>query len=263
MLVFEAAVAYIDQMTFFHDHWPIFHEDNHLLVLYKPAGLIMQGGRVGKANLLDMAKLWLKRRYAKPGNVFLGLVHRLDGPVAGVIVLARTSKAASRLSAQFRDGRVQKRYLAVVSGRPPALTARLENWLKRHGRLSRISAAAGPGCQKAVLHYKLLDHRDRQSLLSIDLITGRRHQIRLQLSSIGCPILGDRHYGAAKALAHGRIALLSYSLALEHPVKGNRLQFESPLPRGWPWPHQENTLPTPPWTIEDYVHSGLDISINI
>ncbi len=250
-------MAYKGNMIFYHEQWPVFYEDNHLLVVYKPAGLIMQRDQRGKANLLDMAKSWLKQRYAKPGNVFVGMVHRLDGPVAGIVVLARTSKAASRLSAQFRGRCVEKRYLAVVSGRPPRTKDRLVHWLVRDGRLSRVAVQGDHGAQKAVLRYVLQTHKKRQGLLAVHLETGRRHQIRVQLAAIGCPILGDRRYGADKGLAHGRIALLAHRLTFDHPTRRNRLQFESTLPRGWPLPHDGSGRQGPHWTIEEYLHHGL------
>jgi 23S rRNA pseudouridine1911/1915/1917 synthase len=244
---------------FFHERWPIFYEDNHLLVLYKPAGLIMQRDHKNKANLLDLARLWVKERKAKPGNVFIGMVHRLDAPVAGVVVLARTSKAAARLSEQFRRSSIEKHYLAVVQGRPPREADRLENLMVRSGRLSRIATRPGPGVQAAALRYRLLDGLEDRSLLAVVLETGRRHQIRLQLSHLGCPILGDGHYGAASAMVNGRIALLARGIAFDHPTRKTRLRFESPLPLGWPWPAEaeDDDDPRPLWTIEEYARAGL------
>lgn len=251
---------------FFHDRWPVFYEDNHLLVLYKPAGLIMQRDYKNKANLLDLVKSWIKECYGKPGNVFAGMVHRLDGPVAGVVVVARTSKAASRLSDQFRRGGVEKQYLAVVEGRPPKPADRLENLVLRAGRLSRIAAPETSGAQRAVLNYHLRDDREDRSWLEINLETGRRHQIRLQLSHIGCPIVGDVNYGASAGMAHGRIALLAHRLSFEHPTRGIRLRFESPLPRGWPMPGavegpDEAGNKRPFWTIEEYEQEGLVLPV--
>jgi len=249
---------------FFHENWPVFYEDNHLLVLYKPAGLIMQRDYKNKANLLDLAKLWIKARYAKPGNVFAGMVHRLDGPVAGVVVVARTSKAASRLSDQFRHGRIEKQYLAVVEGRPPKEEDRLEHFMVRNGRLSSISDQETPGAQRAVLYYRLRADFENRSLLAITLETGRRHQIRLQLSHMGCPIVGDANYGAPAAMAHGRIALLARRLSFDHPTRRTRMQFETPLPQGWPWPGeaQSDDVMRPLWTIEEYEQAGLALPVN-
>jgi 23S rRNA pseudouridine1911/1915/1917 synthase len=244
---------------FFHSRWPIFHEDNHLLVLYKPAGLIMQRDHKNKASLLDLAKLWIKERKAKPGNVFIGMVHRLDAPVAGVVVLARTSKAAARLSDQFRRGTIEKQYLAVVAGRPPKTEDRLENLMARSGRLSTIASRPAPGVKSASLSYRLLHSSEDKSLLAVVLETGRRHQIRLQMSHIGCPILGDVNYGAPTAMAHGRIALMARGIAFDHPTLKTRMRFEAPLPLGWPWASEEREDMgiRPHWTIEEYAKDGL------
>lgn len=244
-------------MHFFHERWPIFYEDNHLLVLYKPAGLIMQPDKKDKANLLDLVKLWIKTRYDKPGKAFAGMVHRLDGPVAGVVVVARTSKGASRLSAQIRQGTVNKQYLAVVNGRPPKEGGCLRQHLIRKGRLSQVVATDTSGSQYASLHYRLIATGSRTSLVAVILETGRRHQIRAQLAALGCPIMGDVHYGAGRAMAHGRIALLAHQLAFDHPTRGHRMQFEAPLPEGWPWPSSGDDSRGPLWTIETYYGDGL------
>jgi 23S rRNA pseudouridine1911/1915/1917 synthase len=248
-------------MYFYHKRWPVFYEDNRLLAVYKPAGLIMQRDHRNKANLLDLAKLWITNRYNKPGNAFAGMVHRLDGPVAGIVVVARTSKAASRLSAQIRERTIEKRYLAVVEGRPPKDRARLENHLIRDGRKSRIVAGHIAGSQKATLRYRVLSSRDQDRLLEIELETGRRHQIRAQLSHMGCPISGDVHYGASKAMPHGRIALLAHRLTFEHPTQALRMEFKTPAPKGWPWPTEEKKKGRPLWTIESYEATGLTLPI--
>lgn len=238
-------------MTFFHPRWPVFHEDNHLLVLYKPAGLIMQRGRSAKPNLVDLAKAWLKVRYNKPGRVFAGMVHRLDAPVAGVLVLARTSKAAARLSEQFRQNRVRKTYLAVVQGRPAQPDGRLVHRLVRWGRYSRVAEEG----REAALSYRLLESGAAQSLLEVHLETGRRHQIRAQLAAMGCPILGDTAYGASGALPHGCIALLARQLAFVHPTRQTPMAYVSPAPVGWPMADQDPRRPY--WAIETYREHGL------
>ena len=247
-------------MHFFHDRWPVFYEDNHLLVLYKPAGLIMQRDHKDKANLLDLAKLWIKTRYEKPGKAFAGLVHRLDGPVAGVVVIARTSKGASRLSAQIRKGTIEKRYLAVVEGVPPQSSDRLCHHLARRGRKSQVVSPGTDGSQAASLRYSQVATDEANSLLAITLETGRRHQIRVQLAAAGCAIIGDTQYGAARALPHGRIALLAHQLAFDHPTRGNRMQFESPLPTAWPWPSDQRPARAPLWTMEEYFDQGLTLT---
>jgi len=243
-------------MFFFHPRWPVFYEDNHLLVLYKPAGLITQRDRKDKPNLGDLAKQWLKERHNKPGRVFAGIVHRLDAPVAGILVLARTSKAAGRLSDQFRQGRVEKNYLAVVNGQPPEPSARLVHHLVREGRLSRVADDAADQGQTAALSYHVLQRGDQTSLLSVRLETGRRHQIRLQLAAIGCPLVGDRRYGAGQSLPDGCIALLAHRLAFTHPTQQHPMQFEAPTPEGWPWPTREEGN-RPWWSIESFQQDGL------
>ena len=217
----------------------------------------MQRGAADKPDLVNLAKAWLKTRYAKPGRVFVGLVHRLDGPVAGVLALARTSKAAARLSAQFREGGITKTYLAVVQGAPPEESGRLVHHLVRDGRLSRIAPTGSVAGQRAALSYRLIERRKTKSLLAVTLETGRRHQIRSQLAAMGCPIWGDRSYGAEQALPDGGIALLSFQLGLTHPTRGQRLTFETPPPQGWPWQASETTLPRPLWSIEAYYRAGL------
>jgi 23S rRNA pseudouridine1911/1915/1917 synthase len=184
-------------------------------------------------------------------------VHRLDGPVAGLVVLARTSKAAARLSAQFREKTVTKQYLAVVEGCPPEQSLRLENHLVRKGRFSRIVHEAMPGSQMAVLTYRLLERQAGHALLQITLESGRRHQIRAQLAQLGCPVAGDTNYGAVKALPQGRIALLAYRLAFDHPTRRERLEFETLPPLGWPWPRPGDQGRNPLWTIEAYEQAGL------
>jgi 23S rRNA pseudouridine1911/1915/1917 synthase len=244
---------------FHHERWPVFYEDNHLLVVYKPAGLVMQRDHKNKANLLDLVKIWLKNRYNKPGNAFAGMVHRLDAPVAGVVMMARTSKAASRLSAQLRERRVEKRYLAVVQGRPHAKQARLENAVIRQGRKSCIAASMIPGNQNACLTYHVISTLKGISLLDIKLETGRRHQIRVQLAHIGCPIVGDVTYGASESLDHGCIALLAHRLSFDHPTRTVRLAFETPTPNGWPWPCRQDEQIRPLWAVEAYEETGLTL----
>ena len=243
-------------MDFYHPLWPVFYEDNHLLVLYKPAGLIMQRGNGRTTNLLDLAKAWIKTKYAKPGNVFAGMVHRLDAPVAGVIVVARTSKAAARLSAQFRENQTRKIYLAVVQGCPPRSEGHVTHRLVRRGRLSAIAAENDVQSKEAKLSYRVVDKRGDESLLEVRLETGRRHQIRLQLATMGCPIAGDVSYGAGRALADGRIALLARSLTLTHPTRNVPMTFECPFPQGWPW-EEEAAAKRPLWTIEEFQEEGF------
>lgn len=220
----------------------ILHEDNHLLVVNKPAGLLAQGDRSGQATLLDVARADLKERHGKPGNVYLGLVHRLDRPVSGVMVLARTSKAAGRLSRQFREGTVAKRYLAVVDGAVPRPQGVLRHHLARDGDHQGVTRAeTGPfdGSRPAELRYLVRDTRPDRALVEVELITGRRHQIRAQLALAGWPIRGDVKYGAPRRTDRQGIGLHAWRLEFDHPVGAARRTFEAPCPADWPWPHAE------------------------
>jgi 23S rRNA pseudouridine1911/1915/1917 synthase len=233
---------------FFDNRWPVLHEDNHLLAVYKPSGLLVQGDRTGDVCLLDLAKQWIKARYDKPGKVFLAMVHRLDRPVAGVVLFARTSKAAGRLSRQFRERTVEKRYLAVVQGSLEKDAGRLIHHIERRGRLSRVVARPTEKSQEARLRYRLIGEDGENSLLRITLETGRRHQIRIQLAAVGHPILGDLRYGADRPLPGKQIALLARHLSVDHPTRGTRLHLTCPIPRMWPWPEVDaKDNQRPPW----------------
>jgi 23S rRNA pseudouridine1911/1915/1917 synthase len=198
--------------------------------------------------LPDLGKRWLKARYHKPGKVFLAMVHRLDRPVAGVVLFARTSKAASRLSRQFRERKVQKQYLAVVSGIVAGESGRLIHHIERRDRVSRVVPVSTASSQEARLHYTVLGQDDEKSLLRVSLETGRRHQIRIQLAHMGHPILGDLRYGAHRPLPGRQIALLAHRLSVDHPTRGERLALTSPIPQLWPWPDAEiSDSQRPPW----------------
>jgi 23S rRNA pseudouridine1911/1915/1917 synthase len=237
---------------FFHERWPVFHEDNHLLVLYKPAGLLVQGDETGATNLLDLSKAWIRERHRKPGHVFLGLVQRLDRPVAGVMLFARTSKAAARLSAQLRARRTRKVYLAVVEGQPQPSSGVLSHAIERRNRLSAIVPQPTPVSREARLAYRVIEVSSGRSLLEVELETGRKHQIRLQLAHIGCPVVGDVRYGAPSSLAARQIALFARELAVEHPTRREKLSFRAPLPVGWPWPTADIPKDAPMWNWDDY-----------
>lgn len=238
----------MNDLYFYHPSWPVLHEDNHLLALYKPAGLLVQGDDTGELSLLDLGKAWLKDRYAKPGRVFLGMVHRLDRPVAGVVLFCRTSKAAARLSEQFRSGTTRKTYLAVVEGIPKQESGRLVQQMeRREGRSSRIVPEKTDQSREARLSYRVLDVSGPRSLIEVQLETGRRHQIRLQLAHMGNPILGDLRYGASAPLPQKQVALLARELVVEHPTRKEKLSFRSPLPRSWPWQGAEISPNAPPW----------------
>lgn len=220
--------------------------DNHLLVVAKPPGLLVQADHTGDADLLTLGKAYLKAHFDKPGNVFLGLVHRLDRPVSGVMVLARTSKAASRLAVQFRERTPTKRYLALVEGHPGAEAGERTDFLrktytKEHGTRVVVVGPDDPGGKRARLRWTRLATtrarlRAERSLLDVALFTGRAHQIRVQLAALGTPIVGDLRYGARHEHDGRNLALHSYALALTHPVRRVPLRFTAPPPTPWSGP---------------------------
>lgn len=212
----------------------IVFEDNHLLVIVKPAGLATMGVVEGTPSAVTEAKRYLKRTYNKPGNVYVGIVSRLDAAVSGVLVLARTSKAAARLSEQFRESQPEKIYWAAVEALPDPPAGRLEHWLLKDEphRCMSIVKPHTKGAQRAKLSYRLLQPLKAGALLEVQLETGRKHQIRLQLAEIGCPVLGDKKYGSQRPFPAG-IALHARKLTLDHPTKKTRLEFVAPLPAAW------------------------------
>jgi 23S rRNA pseudouridine1911/1915/1917 synthase len=220
----------------------ILFEDNHLLAIDKPAGLPTMGAPRGQRSAVEEARRYLKRKYHKPGNVYIGVVSRLDAAVSGVLLLARTSKAAARLNEQFKCGTVEKIYWALVDGDPKPPTGELSDYLLKDelAERMRVVAAGRGGAKHAVLHYRrVCVAASGAALLEIQLLTGRKHQIRVQLASRGWPILGDKKYGSSVAFPKG-IALHSRRLALEHPVQRFRLQLTSPPPDYWrPWLNEE------------------------
>lgn len=215
----------------------ILYEDNHLLVLNKRPGDLVQGDSTGDPSVLDTIKRFIKKRDNKPGNVFLGLPHRLDRPVSGVVVLAKTSKALSRLSSGFREGKVEKTYWAVVETTPNILATTLTHHLLKDAKRnrSRVVPPGTPGAKEARLAYRLVGTSERYAFLEVDLITGRHHQIRAQLSVVGSPVKGDLKYGAKRSDPGGGIHLHARRLVLAHPVGGRSITFVAPPPRGSLW----------------------------
>lgn len=221
----------------------VIYEDNHIIIVYKESGEIVQGDKTGDTPLSDTVKTYIKERYAKPGAVFLGVVHRLDRPVAGLVVFARTSKALSRLNDMFRKGEVHKTYWAIVEMRKEEgntdkeewLT--LEHWLTRNEQQNKSYAhdREVPGAKKAVLRYRTLADGDRYKLLEVQLLTGRHHQIRCQLAAAGHPIKGDLKYGARRSNPDGSISLLAHRVEFVHPVSKQNISVESPLPADSLW----------------------------
>jgi len=210
----------------------VLYTDNHLLVVVKPAGVLSQADRTGDDDLLTQGKRYIKQEFNKPGNVFLGLVHRLDRPVSGVMVFARTSKAADRLSCAFRERTVEKCYIAVVEGELEGSGER-EDWLvKEHGRVRRVEASH-PRSKRAVLRWNSRSNENGRSLVEVNLLTGRPHQVRVQLTALGHPILGDLRYGAKNEFDGRNLALHAYSLGFEHPVRKEPMRFSTKPPATW------------------------------
>lgn len=220
----------------------IIYEDNHLLVVEKPVNMPTQGDNSGDLDLLTLLKQDLKVRYAKPGNVYLGLVHRLDRPVGGVMVFAKTSKAASRLSSQIREGKLGKGYLAVVHGLLKAKNGRLHNYLLKDSRQNLVTVVpeGTPDAKEAWLDYRVVGEGEGMSLLQVTLGTGRSHQIRVQFAAIGHPLYGDQKYGSRVNRVGEQLALFSFKLRLEHPVSKAAFEFKAAPPRTYPWTIFEN-----------------------
>ena len=215
----------------------VLYEDNHIIIVSKRAGEIVQGDKTGDVPLSETVAAYLKEKYAKPGNVFVGVPHRLDRPVSGVVVLAKTSKALSRLNEMFRVGGVDKRYLAIVKDKPKAPEGRLENWLVRNEKQNRSYAYDHevPDSKLAVLNYRLVASSVNYHLLEVELLTGRHHQIRCQLAKMGCPIKGDLKYGAERSNPDGSISLHAFHVTFEHPVSHNTIDVKAPLPQDSLW----------------------------
>lgn len=214
------------------------YEDNHIIVVNKASGEIVQGDKTGDTPLSDIVKDYLKRRYQKPGNVFLGVVHRLDRPVSGVVLFARTSKALPRLNALFaQHERVRKTYWAIVANRPPQEEGTLTHWLTRDERTNKARAydREVPRSKRSVLSYRVVAHSERYYLLEVQLETGRHHQIRCQLAKMGCPIRGDLKYGAPRSNPDGSISLHARRLCLEHPVSHQVVDVTAPVPADRLW----------------------------
>ena len=225
----------------------VVYEDNHIIIVYKESGEIVQGDKTGDTPLSETVKQYIKEKYQKPGAVFLGVVHRLDRPVAGLVVFARTSKALTRLNKMFAEGNVHKTYWAIVGERQEARSKKqevrgeefttIEHWLTRNEKQNKSYAYDHevPRSKKAVLRYRFIGHSDRYSLVEVQLMTGRHHQIRCQLAAIGCPIKGDLKYGAPRSNPDGSISLLSHRVEFVHPVSKEPIVVESPLPADPLW----------------------------
>jgi pseudouridine synthase, rluA family len=215
----------------------VLYEDNHIIIVYKQSGEIVQGDKTGDKPLSETIKEWIKQKYAKPGNVFLGVVHRLDRPVSGIVVFAKTSKALSRLNNMFRNGEVRKTYWAMVQTAPNMPEATLTNWLVRNEKQNKsyVYNNEMPNAKQAILKYKTIGQTEHYTLLEVNLLTGRHHQIRCQLAAMGCPIKGDLKYGARRSNPDGSISLLSHKIEFIHPVSKQKIVVVSPLPTEKVW----------------------------
>mgnify|MGYP002514896258 FL=1 len=215
----------------------VVYEDNHIIVVNKTASEIVQGDKTGDTPLSEMVQLYLKEKYNKPGNVFIGVPHRLDRPVSGLVVLAKTSKALARLNDMFRNGDVKKTYWAIVKDRPKELEGELQHWLVRNEKQNKSYAydKEVKNSKKAILCYKLIAHSVNYHLLEVDLKTGRHHQIRCQLAKMGCPIKGDLKYGSPRSNPDGSICLHARRVRFIHPVSKQEIDLTAPLPQGNLW----------------------------
>ncbi len=216
----------------------VLYEDNHIIIVNKESGEIVQGDKTGDVPLSEVVKAWIKEKYNKPGNVFLGVVHRLDRPVSGVVVFAKTSKALARLNAMFaKHDEVRKTYWALTKKRPEVEQGTLTHWLVRNEKQNKSYAydAERPNSKKAILNYKVIGSTDRYTLIEVELLTGRHHQIRCQLAKIGCPIKGDLKYGAERSNPDGSISLLARKVEFAHPVSKKQIMIEAPLPDDALW----------------------------
>lgn len=223
----------------------VLYEDNHLMVVNKEPGEIVQGDKTGDEPLVETLKRWLKEKYGKPGNVFLGVVHRLDRPVGGVVVFAKTSKALTRLNEMFRKGEVHKTYWALTRNKPTLSAARLVNWITTVEKTNKSTAHARPvaGAKEAALSYAHRASSDRYHLLEVNLETGRKHQIRVQLSAAGMPVKGDLKYGDKRSNPDGSISLLARRIRFEHPVSHEMIDITAPLPADKLWQAFADIIP--------------------
>lgn len=215
----------------------VVYEDNHIIIVNKTASEIVQGDKTGDVPLSETVKLYLKEKYHKPGNVFIGVTHRLDRPVSGLVVFAKTGKALSRLNELFKNGEVEKTYWAIVKQPPAETEGELVNYLVRNEKQNKSYAydTEKPGSKKAVLHYRLIARSDNYSLLEVGLKTGRHHQIRCQLARIGCPIKGDLKYGFPRSNPDGSICLHARRVRFVHPVSKKLIDVTAPVPPGNLW----------------------------
>lgn len=212
----------------------VLYEDNHIIIVSKTVNEIVQGDKTGDTTLIDSVKQYIKVKYNKPGDVFLGLAHRLDRPTSGIVVFARTSKALSRLNAMFRDGEIHKTYWAITANSPKETEGTLENFIKKNEKLNKsfIAPTETKEAKKAILNYRIISKSDRYYLWEINLLTGRHHQIRCQLAAINCPIKGDLKYGYPRSNPDGGLSLHARKVDFTHPVSKKEISVIAPVPEG-------------------------------
>lgn len=215
----------------------IIYEDNHIIIVNKAPGEIVQGDKTGDEPLVETLKQWLKEKYNKPGNVFCGVVHRLDRPVGGLVVFAKTTKALTRLNEMFRNGKIEKTYWALSRNKPEQSEGRLVHFITttEHNNKSYASLTERSNSKRAVLTYRLLGSSEHYNLIEVKLETGRKHQIRVQLSAIGCPIKGDLKYGDKRSNPDGSISLMARRIRFVHPVSKQEIDVTAPLPEDSLW----------------------------
>lgn len=215
----------------------VLYEDNHIIIINKVAGEIVQGDKTGDKSLCDTMKQYIKEKYAKPGNVFIGLPHRLDRPVSGIVVFAKTSKALERLNNMFRDGNVKKIYWAITKGKPLPAEGEISSWILRNEKMNKSFSYKKEvnGSKHALLYYRHIASSQNYNLIEVELKTGRHHQIRCQLASIGCPIKGDLKYGAQRSNPDGSISLHARYIEFIHPVSKELISVTAPIPADKLW----------------------------
>ncbi|NNE28415.1 MAG: RluA family pseudouridine synthase [Saprospiraceae bacterium] len=228
-------------------HLEVIYEDNHLIAINKPAGVLVQGDQTGDTPISEEVKFYIKHRYNKPGDVYLGVIHRLDRPVSGALIFARTSKGLTRMNALFQQREIQKRYLAISKWHPDELNGRIETFLfkdksKNKVRLMDKPSNRTPNAKKAITEYRLLSEVDGNYLYEVNPITGRPHQIRAHMQSVGAPLKGDLRYGAKKALTDASICLHCFELSFVHPVKKEPVTIKANIPKHQEWNRFKNIL---------------------
>lgn len=219
----------------------IVYEDNHIIVADKAPGEIVQGDKTGDTPLVETVRQYIKEKYNKPGNVFCGVVHRLDRPVGGLVIFAKTSKALARLNEMLRLGRIHKTYRALTRNTPDPAEGRIESYITTVERNNKSYSSPTPkeGAKRSSLTYRIAGRTQSFTLVDINLETGRKHQIRVQMASIGCPIRGDLKYGDRRSNPDGSISLQAYRLQFVHPVSREEINLEAPYPASWPAVNEE------------------------